>query len=101
MKILLKFMIKLFKGVQVSDHVKDWIRGFAIERAFIVEFQNAASNNHCLHNIFCWYKWPTEQMSRPWKVLSSIFPLMSNEYKIHIQFNLGAYKNVSIILRLG
>ena len=43
-----------FKGVQVSDHVIDWIRGLA--RAFFSGFQNAASNEQRLHNIFCWYK---------------------------------------------
>ena len=42
------------KGVQVSDHVIDWIRVFA--RAFFSGFQNAASNDQRLHNIFCWYK---------------------------------------------
>ena len=42
------------KGVQVSDHVIDWICGFA--RAFFSGFQNAVSNDERLHNILCWYK---------------------------------------------
>ena len=46
-------------------------------------------------------KWPTEQMSRPRKILDITYPLMSNIYKIHIQFNLIAYKSVLIALSLG
>ena len=92
-------IMSAFKGVQVSDHVIDWIRLFA--RAFFPDFKMppVMINVYTIFSVDT--KWPTGQMSRPWKILSSIYPLMSNKYKIHIQFNLVAYKSVPIVLRSG
>ena len=88
-------ILYVVKEVQVSDHVIDWIRVFA--RAFFSGFQNAASNDQRLHNIFCWYKMADGADE---SVLKD-YPLMSNKYKIHSQFNLVAYESVSIVLRSG
>ena len=88
------------KGVQVSDHVIDWIRGLA--RAFFSGFQNAARNERRLHiNIFCWYKMADGADESASKDIKLHLSFMSNKYEIHIQFNLVAYKSVSIVLRSG
>ena len=60
--------------VRVSDHVIDWIRGFA--RAFFSGFQNAASNDQRLHNIFCWYK-----------MADGADQSVSKDIKLHLSFN--------------
>ena len=78
----------------------DSIRGFACA------FSPDSKMPPILINAYTQYfllikKWPTEQTSRPRKILSSIYTLMSNKYKIHIQFNSMAYESVSNFLRSG
>lgn len=66
--------IELFKGVQVSNDVIDWMPGFA--SAFFHGFQNAAGNDQRSHNSLSWYK-----------MADGTDESFSKDIKLHLSFN--------------
>lgn len=73
--------LKVFKGVQHSNHVIDWIHVLA-RAVFFFGFENVARLWSMFKQYFSWYKIADGVDESPLKE----YPLMGNKYKIHIQF---------------